>query len=497
MEEKDDRQELLDRFMRETHEDPSGSFFTEDELVELFDYANDYDNDFVRMEVLMMGASRYPDSTRLRVRRAFQYYYQGVDVGLVRRVLAHVPEGDVLADILRLRLDEPGKDEAQTRLSEIASRVERFEDEQIIQLVDAAGDLGCHTWLLDNRQMLTAKCSYKPTFLYELAEVLYEAGDFAGAISALEELTDTEPFNTGFWNRLTEAAGMEGDYERALQSADFSLAIDPENPHSRYLKARVLFALQREPDEIVKLIGDTAVESAISLGVTTPAQLLASTHSWLRQDNESALKLLAKINDALPGDRAIVDALLQLMAPDVDERVRRYGLHHPEMACSDWLEWGMSLAAGEHPGDPRAVALVLEAYFGSHLDEPGADRMFQYLYMTGQYDKVVDYGNRYEARARERELPVAPLIVLSRVMGLLRRRGTGNIVDAIEVIRHALEDHRPVSSMDEMIHVKGFRDTLFSILEFLSRHPNPRRSTLDRIDPFPTSRNTTPKSGDA
>lgn len=58
----DERDELCRRFRQSLAKPISERFYDEDELVELFDYAGDLNDDYLRMEVLLCGARFYPGS---------------------------------------------------------------------------------------------------------------------------------------------------------------------------------------------------------------------------------------------------------------------------------------------------------------------------------------------------------------------------------------------------------------------------------------------------
>lgn len=87
MDDRDERQELTDRFRHEIRDGHDRAFFTEGELVEIYDYANDNDDDYIMSEVLFHAASQYPHSEALTVRRAYNCYYAGMDGTVVLNIL--------------------------------------------------------------------------------------------------------------------------------------------------------------------------------------------------------------------------------------------------------------------------------------------------------------------------------------------------------------------------------------------------------------------------
>lgn len=67
----DDRKQLLDRFLAEIAQGSGNVFFDEDDLVEMYDYAADTNDDYARMELLLCASRLYPSSEALGERKAF------------------------------------------------------------------------------------------------------------------------------------------------------------------------------------------------------------------------------------------------------------------------------------------------------------------------------------------------------------------------------------------------------------------------------------------
>ena len=65
-----ERAELLERFTNDLPKSFSERYYSEEDLLEVFDTAGDMNNDYVQLEALMLGARLYPDSVALTERRA-------------------------------------------------------------------------------------------------------------------------------------------------------------------------------------------------------------------------------------------------------------------------------------------------------------------------------------------------------------------------------------------------------------------------------------------
>ena len=140
--------------------------------------------------------------------------------------------------------------ETRIRLDEIIDSATELGDEDVIQLVDFCAELGMLDWVEKARKRVEAKTSYPQTFIYEYADRAEEALDYPTAIRLFEELTMMEPFTLDFWLRLATVQHNNEEFETALTSAEFALAISPDATEALRVKASSLFRLGREPEYV-------------------------------------------------------------------------------------------------------------------------------------------------------------------------------------------------------------------------------------------------------
>ena len=63
--------ELYERFLKGVRDNMNSEFYEEDELLDIYDYAQDEGDEMVQLYVLLAGARLYPDSDFLDERKAF------------------------------------------------------------------------------------------------------------------------------------------------------------------------------------------------------------------------------------------------------------------------------------------------------------------------------------------------------------------------------------------------------------------------------------------
>lgn len=68
-----ERDELIARFRQYLHDSEHKDFFGHDDIVEIFDYAGDMSDEYVRIEALMYAARYFPESKDMEQRRLIFY----------------------------------------------------------------------------------------------------------------------------------------------------------------------------------------------------------------------------------------------------------------------------------------------------------------------------------------------------------------------------------------------------------------------------------------
>lgn len=242
----DERDELCQRFRESLSKPISERFYDEDELVELFDYAGDLSDDYLRMEILLCGARFYPDSEPLRLRRAI--FYNGFESDAEQKFFQDNSGSGPLWDILRLRYTDRTGDALVKELDDLLSTYPEFDDEEIIQLINVAAQLGQLDWIFSRIDAIRAHTTFPLTLHYEVAVVAEEAGRFDKAVEMLEQLTDEDPSNAEQWYMLAQNYDRVERTEDALNAVEFALALLPHHKQMQAFRASLFLKLGRSLD---------------------------------------------------------------------------------------------------------------------------------------------------------------------------------------------------------------------------------------------------------
>ncbi len=443
MDERNDRRDLYEEFESEVvKRGNTEAFFDENDLVEIFDYASDYDNYIVKMEVLLYGAVHYPKSEALATRRAWLYYSFG-DVEVTTEVNKRVSREGVLNKLLSLRArnaDLSMDPEVMTKaLDEILDATEDFEDEEIIQFTDYAMEMHLEDWLKANRERIRSKCSYPQTFLYEFADRSEENEDLETAAQLFEELTMLEPFTLDFWLRLATVQINREDYEGALSSADYALAIDAGSIMALRIKGAALYRLERGPEVVAelykKVIDSTEAED------TDVSTLAAALIECGRQDEAIAM-LSTYLKDHIHS-RLAIDVLLVLDRRYAEPYLRAL-MATGIISEKDAVEWARGHVVHGQFASASTVCLVYDEINGFKNDIPF---VLEVCYFALNFKEVV---RLYKEKYPILEWPYLPALTFPFLMSLVRLGEREKALEEAQEILKALRTYRRAHSNTEL-----------------------------------------------
>ncbi|MCC8071026.1 MAG: hypothetical protein LIO90_04400 [Bacteroidales bacterium] len=380
-----ERRRLYQAFREELMSHGAPGFYEEGDLIDIFDYAADINDDYVRMEVLLCAARIHPHSAALAERKAYYYYELGNDEAALAAI-KQAPEASVLRRLLELRLDDDLEVDTEETLSSLLAQTVSFEDEELIRLVDMARELNCYSWLKDNFEKIKAHTDFPQAFIYELVSVAEGEGDYDFALQLIEELTMLEPFNTEFWVMLATGFSQypqHEDLEKALQAIDYALAIDPKMADALMLLSDIRH---------VKWCNDNAElpPSAISEVELTP--ILTPMRDAMRShpQNQQVMLRLSRL------------LIVHGRQDEVDEVMSRFADANPDVQIGPMLDVWCMWAQQSVMLDPtyRVTADMLLA-FERNFVMPRNDLYYETLYRTGHYTEVVEgyeksYGSKHD-----------------------------------------------------------------------------------------------------
>lgn len=381
-EQPDEREELRRRFREYLHHPLSERFFSEEELIAIFDSAGDYYDDYLRMEVLVLGAHLYPESDALLSRRAV--FYSERDLSSFRNFIDDNPAlSNTMTEIMRLGTDTGDTDAKLARVEAFIDTHRLDEDEEVIQLVRVLHNTGFDKWIVDNLDRIRSKVSYLPTLLYEIAVTAEDSPVLDTiAVELLEELTDLEPYTPDYWTLLSLTYIRHDRPDDAAQAIEYALAIDPQNVEA--LKAKLqAFKADSDSTEI-----DELLRQIVKLDPADSST--AYLHLLRMRERDKIDDMIAFITSMAPevrSTRSIIGLAVQIGHPGLE----RFLCEFYELGYTEPDDWKDLAEVAYASGDAAALNSVLQIYnlkAGEPLNHDFL--LFKLLFRMKSYDVALN-----------------------------------------------------------------------------------------------------------
>lgn len=467
--EQNPRDELLQRFRQALKRPVVERYFDEDELVELYDYAGDLNDDYIQMEVLFCGARLYPDSAALSERRALLYLDTTIDdtdtpSPAAALYLADNPEvASPLFDIIRLETNHP--DDVRGALDFLLSQYDTFGDEEVVRLIELASELGEFQWVKDNLAILRTKVSYLPGLLYEVMCEADERMDDEVVIMLAEELIEVEPFQPGYWITLFRAQARAGRQDDARNTFDSARALATDNPEALMMLAEgVYMSAPYLYDEALEILDGLIAEYPDEFRYTDCRCAL-----YLRAGKaDRAVTSLKDFIDAHPTHEAAMRQLVGLNVRDVRRYIDRfYGMTGGEGFSEDTLNELVSVLSLNNSSE-AVDALLINACNPAECDPMQFSSWIEALYELGEYERLTIMVDSYPFL----DTVLAAIIkgnavIYSHVVALMKLGRQADADAFIARVSPMLEEAICEAPMPVRLSIRA----LFTLFDKIRRHP--------------------------
>lgn len=225
-------------------QDGSYPFMDADDLVDIADYYN-YIGDFDKaIDTIDHALMLYPNATLPNVFKSREALMNG-HFDTARYYAERIASKDdpdyhyLVAEIL---IAEGRADEADSYLLSYGTTVP---DDEYRDFVKDCANLYIDYGVSDKAYewMQRAKGDESDDFKELMARTLFGLGKYQESGKLFDELIDSDPYSTTYWNGLSNAQFMAEDYSGAVTSSEYALAINPEDPDGLVSKANGLFRL--------------------------------------------------------------------------------------------------------------------------------------------------------------------------------------------------------------------------------------------------------------
>lgn len=244
---------LYNSFVEAVRSGGDMSEFSEDDLIDIFDYASGIPDDAIAAETIIQGARYFPSSADLLKRKAFLFHQLGQE-SACQEIIGRLPEKSFLFQILNITCASGVKESFKNIINYLDQMpAGRVEDGDIMYVVDYFDSLDELAFVADHADSLSRVSEYPSTIYNELFHLYWEKGNYSKAAEFGRKVTEIEPFNGNAWTELADLYNIQiKDPQAAVECADFALAIDPDSLGAMVVKSSALY--ESDPDESRRVV---------------------------------------------------------------------------------------------------------------------------------------------------------------------------------------------------------------------------------------------------
>ena len=219
-------------------------FMDADELSEIADYYQMDERFDQADQAISLALSLSPGAIAPLTYKIHEALWTGDTEG-ARKYLEQITETDepdYIYDKAEIMLAEGREEEADRYLRDEFKKVppDEYQD-YVVDVANIYTDYNypekAMQWMARARQEDTAD------FKELMARTLFGLGKYQDSEKIWGELIDVNPFSKHYWNALASTQFMNEDYSHSVESSEYAIAIDPEDPEGLLTKANGLYHL--------------------------------------------------------------------------------------------------------------------------------------------------------------------------------------------------------------------------------------------------------------
>lgn len=242
---------LYERFRKEVDSGKPIEYYEINELLDIYDFAQDEGDLLVQFFVFLTFSRLYPDSNELDERMAFFLSYISSDAAndmIMRQGRQDTP----LWDVLKMGVKCYPSGNPEPFIVDIINKYEKLDCESTLKIIDLLREISALELLAKYYDQLAKRAEDPRGFAFEVAETLKESdATRLKARDVAEELTTLEPFNIEAWLLLARLEFGLLHPEEALAAVDYALAIDPEHFNAKVTRAVILVGIDNRRQEAI------------------------------------------------------------------------------------------------------------------------------------------------------------------------------------------------------------------------------------------------------
>lgn len=424
---------LYERFRKEVDEGRAIEYYELNELLDIYDFAQDEGDLLVQFFVFLTASRLFPDNHEFDERMAFFLSYISSDAAnemINRQGRIDTP----LWDILKMGVKCYPSGDPEPFIIDIINKYDKLDCESTLKIIDLLREMSEHELLAKYYPELSKRAEDKKGFAFEVAETLKDVSiTRQQARDVAEELTTLEPFNIEAWLLLARLEFALLHPSEALSAVDYALAIDPNYTNAHLTRGVILVGIEGKEQEAINELAPILQSDPHDLFAL---QGIAQAYAILGKKEEAADIYASILQQKLTPTQPInpLYEIIRLEPSNLEEHIRMV----VELGDVSESEWQARMFPFLDEGRISLVARVMDTVYKTKGLTEQLPFFIKVLYADKQFDRLIEVVVEYlkgkvgQAPGASDPLEITDYLILaSAYLRSGRREEAAQLADAI------------------------------------------------------------------
>lgn len=443
--------ELYLKFRKEIESGASEEYYELNELLDIYDYAQDEGDILVQMYVFMTASRLHPRAHDFDERIGFflSYIAPEAAMDLLDR---KGREDTALWDVLAIGLKCYPSGDPREMIEKLLAKYSRLDTETTLKLIDMLREFNRPDLLSEFYPEISKRAEDPRGLAFEVAEALKESDQYLEhARKIAEELTAMEPFNVEAWLLSARLEFSLEHPDEALAAVDYALAIDPDNRNAKITRSVIMVAMDSKREEAISVMREilqTEPDNPFAL------EALAEAYKREGRGKQAAEHYVQIIKNKVFISTDPYVGLVESDPDNIERNLREVGVD------ANPKKWDERFATLNEKGKAAAGVEMLRAVFWINPEAIDIMSVLDVLYSAGRYKEFVDVYETGRATVKEDgETAVARIPMVAYICVATAYLKIGNKERAAQISRWLMDVEITSQDFNELMRLRGIKLT--------------------------------------
>lgn len=229
-------------------------YFDSDDIADLIEYYWSIGEDKKAIEAMELGLKMHPGEIGPLAFKARLALYEDKDADKAQKIAEQITDTTDIEYLflkLEILLGQNKIEDAILLVNKELSNITDIDDYNafVKDCAEIFNNFGLGQkaieWMMENTKF------HRPDEIKEIiGRTFFNNGEYEKSKKVFNELLDKDPYSGTYWNDLSSAQMLSGEIEEAIHSAEYAIAINPDDTDALRMKAEALFDLENYEESL-------------------------------------------------------------------------------------------------------------------------------------------------------------------------------------------------------------------------------------------------------